>query len=138
MTTVESWDEYTWKEQEEIIEKGKFEEKVGKFLEASITLDTAWGITRIFIFPRTNTKGCKSFLLSYLLQKIGLKKIRVSKQQLHLIETNKYTYKEITTALKEIIKHPEWIKNFKKEIQKNKKLYEFTFNMTTDELRPYY
>lgn len=138
MTTVETWDHYNWEEQQAIIEQGKLEENLGKFIEASITLDVVWGTTYIHIHQRINTNGCKSYLLSYLLQRCGLKQIRVSKQQSDLIQTDKYTYAQVENALKEIMKHPEWIENFKEEVKNNKTLIDFTFNMTTEELRQYY
>lgn len=138
MTTVESWDYYTWEEQQEKLEKCNLEENMGKFLEAAIAIDTAWGTTYIYIHHRIGFLGCKSYLLSYLLQRCGLKNIKVSKEQLDLIETNEYKYKEIENALKEIMKHPEWIKDFKEETKSNKTLTDFTFNMTYEQLRRYY
>lgn len=137
MTTVETWDHYNWEEQQIILKQYELEEKIGKFLEASISVDAAWGTTYIDIHQRIRTKGCKSFLLSYLLQKCGLKQIRVSREQITLIQTDKYSREEIESAMNKIMKHPEWIEDFREYAKDNKTMMDFTFNMTTEELKRY-
>ena len=137
MTTVHCWDEYSYEEQQKIIEDNKLMKIVSDYLDASITFYAAWGKTTIFIDPLLNTPGCKSFLLSYLLQKAGLKNIRVSRQQHNLIETEEYTYTQVKEALSMIPEHPEWINEFQKEYKDNKTLNRFTYKMTIEELRNY-
>ena len=110
---------------------------ISNYLEATITLQAAWGTTTIFIDPKYNTRGCKSYLLSYLLQKTGLKNIRVSREQHNIINTEEYTYTQIKEALTIILEHPEWITEFKQEYKNNKTLTRFTFQMTKKELKNY-
>lgn len=137
MTTVHCWDEYSYEEQQKIIEDNQLMKIVSEYLDASITFYVAWGKTTIFIDPLINTPGCKSFLLSYLLQKAGLTNIRVSRQQHNLIETEEYTCTQVKEALKIIPEHPEWINEFQKEYKDNKTLKRFTYEMTIEELRNY-
>lgn len=107
------------------------------YLDAAVTFQLGWGTTYIFIDPTHKTLGCKSFLVSYLLQKAGLENIRVSRQQHNLIETEEYTYTQVKKALSIIPEHPEWITEFKEEYKNNKTLTRFTWNMTIEELRNY-
>ena len=137
MTTVHCWDEYSYEEQQKIIEDNKLMKIVSDYLDASITFYVAWGKTTIFIDPLIKTPGCKSFLVSYLLQKAGLTNIRVSRQQHNLIETDEYTCTQVKEALKIIPEHPEWINEFQKEYKDNKTLNRFTYKMTIEELRNY-
>ena len=137
MTTVHSWDEYSYEEQQKIIEETQLMKTLSNYLEAAITIQSGWQITYVFVDPTHNTLGCKSFLVSYLLQKAGLKNIRVSRQQYNLIETEEYTYTQVKEALSIIPEHPEWITEFKEEYKNNKTLNRFTFRMTIDELRKY-
>ena len=137
MTTVTCWDEYNYEDQQLIIEENNLMKTISNYLEATITLQAAWGTTTIFIDPKYNTRGCKSYLLSYLLQKTGLKNIRVSREQHNIINTEEYTYTQIKEALTIILEHPEWITEFKQEYKNNKTLTRFTFQMTKKELKNY-
>lgn len=137
MTTVTCWDEYSYEVQQMIIEENMLMKKLSDYLEASIIIQQSWKTTEIFIEPSQNTLGCKSFLVSYLLQQAGLKNIRVSRQQHDLIETDEYTNTQVKEALTIIMKHPEWIEQFKEEYKDNKTLIRFTFKMTGEELRKY-
>ena len=137
MTTVYCWDEYSYEEQQKIIEESKLMKTLSDYLEAAITLQPGWQITYVFIEPTLKTQGCKSFLVSYLLQKAGLENIRVSRQQYNLIETEEYTYTQVKEALATIPEHPEWIAQFKQEYKNNKTLMKFTYEMTIEELRNY-
>jgi len=137
MTTVTCWDEYSYEEQQLIIEENNLMKTLSDYMEASITFQCGWQTTHIFIDPTSKTHGCKSFLVSYLLQKAGLKNIRVSRQQHNLIETEEYTYTQVKQALSIIPEHPEWITQFKQEYKNNKTLNKFTWDMTIEELRNY-
>ena len=137
MTTVTCWDEYNYEDQQLIIKENNLMKTISNYLEATITLQAAWGTTTIFIDPKYNTRGCKSYLLSYLLQKTGLKNIRVSREQHNIINTEEYTYTQIKEALTIILEHPEWITEFKEEYKNNKTLTRFTFQMTKKELKNY-
>ena len=137
MTTVHCWDEYSYEDQQRIIEENQLMKTLSDYPEAAITLQSGWQITYVFVDPTHKTLGCKSFLVSYLLQKAGLRNIRVSRQQHNLIETEEYTYTQVKEALTKILKHPEWINEFKEEYKNNKTLNRFTFTMTIDELRKY-
>lgn len=137
MTTVHCWDEYSHEEQQKIIEESQLMQTLSDYLEAAITLQPGWQVTYVFIDPTQKTLGCKSFLVSYLLQKAGLSNIRVSRQQYNLIETEEYTYTQVKEALSIIPEHPEWIKEFKEEYKNNKTLNRFTWEMTIEELRNY-
>lgn len=137
MTTVACWDEYSYEDQQKIIEENMLTETIGNYLGATITIQVAWGTTMIYIDPKRNTPGCKSFLLSYLLQKAGLTMIRVSRQQYNLITTEDYTYSEVVEALKELHEHPEWKQEFNNQYAGNKNLIRFTYKMTKEELRNY-
>ncbi len=137
MTTVTCWDEYNYEDQQLIIKENNLMKTISNYLEATITLQAAWGTTTIFIDPKYNTRGCKSYLLSYLLQKTGLKNIRVSREQHNIINTEEYTYTQIKEALTIILEHPEWITEFKQEYKNNKTLTRFTFQMTKKELKNY-
>ena len=137
MTIVTCWDEYNYEDQQLIIKENNLMKTISNYLEATITLQAAWGTTTIFIDPKYNTRGCKSYLLSYLLQKTGLKNIRVSREQHNIINTEEYTYTQIKEALTIILEHPEWITEFKQEYKNNKTLTRFTFQMTKKELKNY-
>lgn len=137
MTTVHCWDEYSYEEQQRIIEENQLMKTLSEYLEAAVTFQSGWETTLIFIDPTQKTPGCKSFLVSYLLQKTGLKNIRVSRQQYNLIETEEYTYTQVKEALSIIPEHPEWITEFKDEYKNNKTLNRFTWEMTIEELLNY-
>lgn len=137
MTTVYCWDDYSYEEQQKIIEESKLMKILSDYLEAAVTLQPGWQVTYVFIEPTLKTHGCKSFLVSYLLQKAGLENIRVSRQQYNLIETEEYTYTQVKEALAAIPEHPEWITEFKQEYKNNKTLMKFTYEMTIEELRNY-
>ena len=137
MTTVYCWDEYSYEEQQKIIEESQLMKTLSDYLEAAITIQPGWQVTHVFIEPTHKTLGCKSFLVSYLMQKAGLENIRVSRQQYNLIETEEYTYTQVKEALATIPEHPEWITEFKEEYKDNKTLNRFTFKMTIEELRTY-
>lgn len=135
MTTVECWDEYSWEQQQEIIEENQLMQNLSEYLQANMSILVAWKETTLFIDPTRNNKGCKSFLLSYLLQKAGLTQVRVSKEQLNIIEINSYTYTETIKAIHVILKHPEWKEEFKETYNENKKLMEFTYKLSIEQLR---
>lgn len=137
MTTVKNWDYYSWEEQQQRIKEGQLMDDISNYLDSCIHIQTAWGYTDLIIEKRFRKVGCKSFLTTYLLQKAGLKNIRVSKQQINLIHTNEYSYKEVTDALITIIKHPEWIDDFKEEYRENELLQRFTFKMEEEEINRY-
>jgi len=137
MTTVYCWDEYSHEEQQRIINENRLMKTLSDYLEASITFQPGLGTTLIFIDSTHKTRGCKSFLVSYLLQKAGLENIRVSRQQHNLIETEEYTYTQVIEALRTIPEHPEWITEFKEEYKNNKTLNRFTYEMTIEELKNY-